>query len=635
MKWTVGVISAFLVCILILPLLAQSEWEDEGVKYDKGKTLVILLHAYTGDQDSLEGVKDTILSEGAFSGADVLQPGLPIGALSIESPHKIVARLLLEVDKAWAKRAAEGRPYENIIIVGHSVGALLARKLYVAANGEKADAPFEKELKSEIKSLGGKPLTKKRAWVEQNTRIILFAGMNRGWSISHYLSIWRAVYMQAGVAWSHVFGIFYDRQPLVMEVRRGAPFITQLRLQWLAMERAEKNANSIHPGSAGVSVSDQSSVENKKQRVVVQLLGTVDDLVSPDDNLDLVVGSDFHYLSVPYSGHANVVELDDCIGEEDARIKTGKCDYLHSRKTALKSALLLNETAINEIDFESEKIRIRPEVKDVVFVIHGIRDEGHWTKQIARRIQQEFKQRNNAGVVAAETSTYGYFPMLSFLVPGERQEKVEWFMDRYVETRALYPEARFHFVGHSHGTYVFAKALKDYSSVKFDRVVFAGSVVRQQYEWDKFYGGRVKAVLNYVATGDWVVAFFPKALQSLHLQDLGSAGHDGFSYKKIVQPEKLFVRGGHSAALNEAVWDSIAEFIVTGNFKKPPQSSTATSQSKWVAYPAYIAPLIWIAIAGLLFWILRLLFRLKIREWKKTLIILGYVFAVWTVLTKV
>jgi hypothetical protein len=44
--------------------------------------------------------------------------------------------------------------------------------------------------------------------------------------------------------------------------------------------------------------------------VTVQLLGTIDDLVSPDDNIDLVSGKDFVYLEVPESGHRNVIDMD-------------------------------------------------------------------------------------------------------------------------------------------------------------------------------------------------------------------------------------------------------------------------------------------------------------------------------------
>jgi hypothetical protein len=42
-----------------------------------------------------------------------------------------------------------------------------------------------------------------------------------------------------------------------------------------------------------------------------QLLGSVDDFVAPQDNVDLVSGGDFIFLDVPYSGHSNVIELHD------------------------------------------------------------------------------------------------------------------------------------------------------------------------------------------------------------------------------------------------------------------------------------------------------------------------------------
>jgi hypothetical protein len=45
--------------------------------------------------------------------------------------------------------------------------------------------------------------------------------------------------------------------------------------------------------------------------LVVQLLGSQDDLVAPEDNVDLISGGDFLYPDVPYSGHASIIKLDD------------------------------------------------------------------------------------------------------------------------------------------------------------------------------------------------------------------------------------------------------------------------------------------------------------------------------------
>ena len=110
-------------------------------------------------------------------------------------------------------------------------------------------------------------------------------------------------------------------------------------------------------------------------------------------------------------------------------------------------------------------------------------------------------------------------------------------MDQYTEARVRYPNAKFSYVGHSNGTYLVARALRDYAAAKFARIVFAGSVVRCDYDWEKYSKAadgeicrhsRVEKVLNYVATSDWVVAMFPKAMQLYRPIDLGGAGHDGF-----------------------------------------------------------------------------------------------------------
>jgi hypothetical protein len=277
-------------------------------------------------------------------------------------------------------------------------------------------------------------------------------------------------------------------------------------------------------------------------------------------------------------------------------------------------------------------------VTDVVFVIHGILDEGYWTRKIAYRAQRCGETRHR--VVATETSSYGYFPMLSFLTPGARQKKVQWLMDRYTEAKATYPNARFHYVGHSNGTYLLARALKDYAAVRFDQIVFAGSVVHRGYDWiEARYAKRIGAVVNFIATADWVVAFFPKALQTVGIQDLGSAGHDGFnvptSQGAVIQPPHTYIVGGHSAAIQEAMWDSIAEFVMTGEFQAPPCELQSTKQARWVAWPARVAPLIWVVIAALLAWVLYELVSVEMREWAKTLAILMYLAVVWAVLTKI
>jgi hypothetical protein len=90
-----------------------------------------------------------------------------------------------------------------------------------------------------------------------------------------------------------------------------------------------------------------------------------------------------------------------------------------------------------------------------------------------------------------------------------------------VTARATYPKGtRFHFVGHSHGTYLLAAAIDRCAAVRFERVVFAGSVVSSRFKCADFItpgngAPQVGKVRNYVASQDWVVATVPRALEWL------------------------------------------------------------------------------------------------------------------------
>jgi hypothetical protein len=244
----------------------------------------------------------------------------------------------------------------------------------------------------------------------------------------------------------------------------------------------------------------------------------------------------------------------------------------------------------------------RPDVTDVIFVVHGIRDTGFWTQRLGTRVQALGRDGNRKRIIEKETSTYGYFPLLPFFLSTRRQRNVEWLMDQYTEDLALYPNADFSFVGHSNGTYLLAKALEDYPSCRFKHVVFAGSVVQTVYDWTRMIrGGRVRAVLNYVATRDLVVAMFPKAFEMLHLQDLGSAGHDGFRIGTWQtkpsqnttgngQFQVTYVRGGHSAAVKEANWDAIAAFVVDGTMVPPPPALRSEERGRLASVLGAAAP---------------------------------------------
>lgn len=121
----------------------------------------------------------------------------------------------------------------------------------------------------------------------------------------------------------------------------------------------------------------------------------------------------------------------------------------------------------------------------------------------------------------------------------------------------------------------------------------------------------MKAVLNLVATADWVVAWFPKGIQQLGFwsSELGSLGHDGFRDKGDGMYEIKYIRGGHSAAITEDMWDMVADFVLRGaesNAQAPAHKVLGpwAPKSGWarvVRGLGLFPPLVWGIIATLLY----------------------------------
>jgi pimeloyl-ACP methyl ester carboxylesterase len=546
------------------------------VPYSDRKTeiLVLVLHAFDNAPADMDSIGTAV--KALLPASHVVIPRLPLRRVARIDPLDVAWSLLDLIEDQVAFREEQGWPeFDEIILIGHSVGALLARKVYLLAGPESAEARFEG-------SLAG-PLATERPWFRKVHRIILFAGMNRGWALNHHLHLFRFVSWWVLSFAADTFVAFAgDKKPFsIMHIRKGAPFLIELRLQWLALQRRNRELQKLAEIRGEVCPA---------LALTVQMLGTIDDKVAPADNVDLSTGRDFVYLDVPASSHENVIEMGGS-PEGLARQKVFTRALCESANSLESRRILPSDDITN---------RTNESVTDVVFVMHGIRDTGYWTQKVARKVEEVGGRPPK--VYGSETSSYGYFAMISFLLPSERRKKVRWLMDQYVEARSLYPNARFSYVGHSNGTYLVAKALLDYPSCSFDRIVFAGSVVRTDYDWGYHIArGKVEAVLNYVATADVVVAVLPGAWEMVNLQDLGSAGHNGFRipHEKVFQTK--FVRGGHSCAREEDNWNDIAEFIVSSNPGPTKSNLAVQEQNRVVVAMGHTAPLWWLGIVALLY----------------------------------
>jgi pimeloyl-ACP methyl ester carboxylesterase len=494
-------------------------------------------------------------------------------------------QLQLDIDQIIKERG----DYKRIVLIGHSMGAVLGRRLFLLAAGTPPGFRCEKPLEAAA-----------RPWATLIDRHVTLAAFNRGWLASQRDG-WRySLLFNLMGLFAHL-AKFRNFRSTVFDLRVGSPFMVQTRLHWLAYRRWQQALRSA-PTSDKQAVQPASPAGDP---LVVQIIGAADDLTSPLNQVDIAIDRVEHsvpprdrrylYLEMEKSTHKQTI---DFTGDPEG---PNRRELFIKALTKTPDELQKLEIASNPAQLVDDLPPIDQSVTDGVFVMHGIRDDGYWTSRLAKRVKERAPE---ACVLKSRTPTYGYFAMLPFLLPWIRQQKVEWFMDQYVGARAQFPKADISFVGHSNGTYLAARALKDYDDAKFKNVFFAGSVVQRNYPWQEFVdNGRVSKFHNVRASKDWVVALLPKSVEGLRFFDLGGAGFDGFdqagSRPSITQARK-FANGQHSAALVETQWDHIADFILDGKVPEESPNDDFVEGSPWllraVAATRLVLPLLAIVL---------------------------------------
>ncbi len=502
------------------------------------QTLVVLVHGWWG-RLWLFSLKDVIKAiQEEMPHADLMVPEYPSGLFSNADPVEISIALSTAIETAVKVKARE-EAYERVILIGFSLGTLIVRNAYVYARGQTQDT-------------SNPDLAPKVEWPSLVNRVILLAGVNRGWSMSprppkvswvfyvlYLLLYWITRYLPVG--------------QLIRSYEQGSPFVANLRIQW---QNVEQEKVPIPP--------------------TIQLLGTEEELVSLKDNADVQFCQNFIFFNVHNTGHLNAANFHEPVyGEYRKSVfvhaLTESIADLEDTQDLLPVSKMGSQDPSTSATLGASKTDQEKEVTDVIFVMHGIRDYGQWTHQVKKRADAIAKEHGLK--IQVITPRYKRFSLLDFLCPMSRQRKVRWFLDEYTEAYARFPKARFHFIGHSYGTYLLAEALKQYAACRFDRVVFTGSVVPRRYPWDSMIHTvearkRVEVLRNDLASDDWVVATFPRffeqvwELTHINLADLGAGGVLGFEEAAGNQHEIAYVKGQHSAAIEPACQDSLVRFVL-------------------------------------------------------------------------
>lgn len=135
--------------------------------------LIVLLHALNHGPEDLASLKST--APAVYPGARILTPALPLQPWRNADPAAIATYVEQQIDDAV-------RGDDRITLVGYSISSLIARDVVVKAYEHRS------------------------VWTQQLDRLILLAGINRGWSFyptinSFQLLLLQVLYYAARVFW--------------------------------------------------------------------------------------------------------------------------------------------------------------------------------------------------------------------------------------------------------------------------------------------------------------------------------------------------------------------------------------------------------------------------------------------------
>ncbi len=183
---------------------------------------------------------------------------------SRRSASALASDLASDIETAWTVHG----PFEDVILLAHSMGALLTRQAYLEGLA-RAGAP-------------AKP------WTQHVSRVVLFAGVNRG------------IELKRNLRW--VVLLIFWRAQLIRDILSGSDFVTNLRIWWI-----------------------RKLAEAEKRPIVIQVRGDADNVIRKEDSIDVEGFLEGHELFVSGAGHADMILPD--LGEEFSDEKLKRLKY--------------------------------------------------------------------------------------------------------------------------------------------------------------------------------------------------------------------------------------------------------------------------------------------------------------------
>ncbi|GAA2979150.1 pimeloyl-ACP methyl ester carboxylesterase [Microbacterium terrae] len=467
----------------------------------------------------------------------------------------VVDRLANSI-RAWAGDN-DGRREEtaSVILVGHSIGGIIARAAFLEAAGFGSEAPDDEP----------------NGWATKTVRIVLLGSPNSGYHVENFPRSWRwAVPIVSG------FAAF-----TIESVASGAYWLADLRLRWLHGIRVLGTTEA--PKGSG------------PRPLIVQAYGDDDELVTRDDIDDSEYMPGTVRTRISSTDHGGLVDLTDASTKDQ-------------RWSELRHVIFGT--------FHGADTFTPPVETPVHFLLHGIRASAYdgWIGGVAAALRS---QSTDAGSPPPKVVSlnYRFFSAIEFALPFTRRRNVHQFLDTYMAAVLTHSPDQFTFMGHSNGTYMMATVMKHVRAVRFRRILLAGTVLPPGFDWAKLRGRR--QIGAYDANGVWAdgevhndcarfdvpVGILATAIAGLGFRDIGAAGLRGFegSHALDVTSHPTVFPQGHGGALQDhdgypSRMPEIARFLSTGTVCTDPHEQRSRGFGIASRVTQILAPLVVLGI---------------------------------------
>ena len=136
------------------------------------------------------------------------------------------------------------------------------------------------------------------------------------------------------------------------------------------------------------------------------------------------------------------------------------------------------------------------ELREVVFLIHGIQDRARWQTRVKRMLEE-------IEGIKVIPIRYGYFDLLRFWLPfWTRRGPINRTRVEIQIGRNLHRAEHYSVIAHSFGTYAISRVMADTRDLVLHRLILCGCIVDREYPWENVGNRITDRIVNDYGTRD-------------------------------------------------------------------------------------------------------------------------------------